>query len=114
MKLVYIASPYSHDEEHVMQHRYEMVRDFTAGVMLHGSVVPYSPIVHCHDMGKVNNLPKTYNFWMQVDETFIRHCDEVWVLMIDGWDKSKGIQKEIEFAIRLRIPVLYKLPHEVK
>jgi len=106
-KLIYIASPYSGTEEE-MQQRYEAVRDFTAKIMMDGSVVPFSPIVHCHDIAQHHELPRTHEFWLHIDETYLRHCDELWVLMIPGWEDSFGVASEVKFANRLHIPVYYK------
>jgi len=110
MKLVYIASPYSGHNEDLEQERFEKVRDFTADtmqdIMKHGCV-PFSPIVHCHEIAQVHALPKGHEFWMTLDKTFIRHADELWVLMLDGWKESKGIKMEIEFAESIMIPVKY-------
>jgi hypothetical protein len=110
MKLVYIASPYTHESITVMQERYELVRDFTSKCMQNienSECVPFSPIVHNHDIAQTSDLPRTYEFWMVIDKTMIRHCDELWVLMIDGWEKSAGIKMEIAFAQDSHIPVVY-------
>ena len=110
MKLVYIASPYSHEDGMVVYERFAKARDYTAHLMRHTlstGCVPFSPILHCHEMAQVNDLPIDHEYWMRVDKTFMRHCDEVWVLMLDGWNESKGVKMEIEFAESLMIPVKY-------
>lgn len=110
MKLIYIASPYSHKDEDIMQTRFSDVRDFTASIMqdiYRTGVVPFSPIVHCHEIAQVHELPKGYDYWLNVDKTFLRHADELWVLMIDGWRESTGVKAEIEFAESILIPVKY-------
>jgi len=107
-KLVYIASPYSSGDDMVQHHRYKMVRDFTAKVMMAGEVVPFSPIVHCHDMALHWDMPKTYDFWLHVNEVMLRHCDELWVYKLRGWDSSCGVAAEVEYAGKIHIPVIYK------
>ena len=110
MKLVYIASPYTHADEDVRLSRFAAVRDYTAHLMQHmmsTGVVPFSPIVHCHEIALVNDLPKGYDYWLTVDKTFLRHADELWVLMLDGWQQSKGVKAEIAFAESILIPVKY-------
>jgi len=110
VKLVYIASPYSNDDSSVMQDRFVAVRDFTANlmqhIMMHGCV-PFSPIVHSHEIAQVHELPKGHDYWMICDKTFLRHCDELWVLMLPGWQDSEGVKMEIEFAESIMIPVKY-------
>lgn len=34
-------------------------------------------------------------------------CAGVWVLMLDGWRESGGVQAEIDIALRLKKPVMY-------
>ena len=110
MKLVYIASPYSHDDSRIVNDRFDKVRDYTASLMqsiYDTGCVPFSPILHCHEMAQVHDLPKGHEYWMVVDKTILRHCDELWVYMLDGWQESAGIKMEIEFAESLQIPVKY-------
>ena len=38
------------------------------------------------------------------------HCDEVVVLMLEGWRKSAGVQAEIRFAAELKKPIRYLGP----
>jgi hypothetical protein len=35
------------------------------------------------------------------DKAFIDWCDEVYVLAIPGWEESRGVQWEIDYAKRL-------------
>jgi len=79
-KMVYIASPYSGDE----QNRFEKVRDYVAQVMLKGEVIPFLPIVHCHDIAHVHNLPRTHNFWIEMGFGYLVRCDELWILTLPG------------------------------
>lgn len=41
-------------------------------------------------------------------KSLISKCDELWVLKIDGWEQSKGVSAEIEYAESLNIPIKYK------
>jgi hypothetical protein len=38
----------------------------------------------------------------------LRRCDEVVVLMLDGWERSEGVQAEIRIAEALGKPVRYR------
>lgn len=114
MKLVYIASPYSHENTHVMKERFEAVRDYTARVMQSDEYVPFSPIVHSHEIANIHNFPKDHEYWLRINSVHMRHCDELWVLMLDGWMESKGVTAEIQFAKSLYIPVRFKCPRRRK
>lgn len=58
----------------------------------------YSPILHCHPMSVAHALPGDYNFWLQYDRNMIDRADEVMVLMLRGWQESKGVAAEIAYA----------------
>jgi len=68
--------------------------------MKKGNIV-YAPISHSHPIAVQCNLPKTWDYWKDVDEAFIGWCDELWVVMLDGFKESKGVNAEIEIALRL-------------
>lgn len=99
----YLASPYSHPDPAVRQARYEQARDALAW-LLKQRIWTYSPIVHCHELALVHDLPKDHLYWWAYDAEFLRHCDELIVLHVDGWKESKGVAEELQLAILLNIP----------
>ena len=109
--MIYLCSVYSHGEgktdPEVRQRRYELVRDFVAKNIERPL---YSPIVHCHEMATLYEMPKDDEFWKQKDRNIIRRCDAVWILDIPNeegwlWDQSEGIRDEATFAMECGIPV---------
>lgn len=106
-KIVYLASPYSHEDKKVEASRYEQIAKIAASLTKEGKVA-FSPIVYGHTMVFYEELPVEYDFWENFCLSFLKHSDELWVYMMPGWDKSKGIANEIRFAIENRIPVVYK------
>lgn len=104
--MIYLASPYSHPDEAVMEARYDEAMSATAFLMNQGIVI-FSPIVHCHQLKLRFNLPGDHNFWLTYDESILRHCFAMWILCIDGWNESKGIASEIEFCKRNNIRISY-------
>jgi hypothetical protein len=116
--LTYIASPYSFKREdgsdcrQTMRQRAHAVEWFAGHLMTQGRVV-YSPIAHCHHIADKHELPRTWEFWREFDFTTLSRCDELIVLMLDGWHKSVGVAAEVEFALARGIPVVYmSLPEE--
>jgi len=107
--ILYIASPYSHPDRKVEQWRYEMTQMEVAAMCRAGHYA-YSPIVHCHPMAQLHNLPTDAAYWQSRNEAFIRKCDKLVVLMLEDWDRSLGVRAEIAFAESLRIPVVYLVP----
>ena len=103
-RLIYLASPYSHKGDAIRRLRYELVCEAAAKIMAAGIMV-YSPIAHTHSIAESGELPQGYDFWKELDERLIKACDELWVLMLVGWDKSVGTAQEIDFAWRRGMPV---------
>jgi hypothetical protein len=100
----YLASPYSHPEPAMMDLRYCEARDALAW-LLNRQIWAYSPIVHCHDLALIHQMPTDAEFWREYNETMLRSASALLVLTIDGWSKSKGIAGEIAFAKMLGLPV---------
>lgn len=105
-KLYYLASPYTHQDKKVMEDRYNEVNKFAAHLMKEYKVAPIEPIVMGH--AKIQyDMPHEFEYWMEVDFNYISRCDGVIVYKLDGWEKSKGVQAEIEFAKKLGKEVIY-------
>ena len=103
---VYLASAYS-DPVYTMQIlRYEIAK--RAQSLLHDSgFVTYSPIVHWHPVAETYNLEKDSFTWSYHNLTMLHGADEVWVLMFPGWQDSKGIAMELEWAKNKEKPVRF-------
>lgn len=112
MNLTYVASVYSQGnaDAALLQKRYEVVLKWVATNLVErvqrGEVL-YSPIAHNHEMAKVATLPKTWDFWKQIDVATLKHCAKLIVLQMPGWEESVGIQAEIEVAKANCIPIEY-------
>jgi hypothetical protein len=97
--MIYLASPYSHRDPAVRQHRFDAVCRVAAELIRHGAVV-YSPIVHGHPLCRYD-LPTDWAFWQEYDLAFLKKCDRIVVLRLDGWQESVGVRAEVEAAARL-------------
>ena len=61
-------------------------------------------------MAVAHKLPTDWNYWKNYLELILPRCDELWVLKMEGWDKSNGVAGEIELAKKLNIPINYLEP----
>ena len=104
--MIYLASPYSSPDKNLVQYRVEKTMQCTAALIRQKKFV-WSPIVHCHEMATKFGLPTDAHFWMEYNFDFIRRSEEVYVLRLEGWDKSVGIKAELEVAHALFIPVRF-------
>jgi len=103
--LTYLASPYSHPDAAVRQQRFEAACRVAAELIRRGHVV-FSPIAHSHSIAQ-HGLPMDWGFWEAQDRRLLAACDELWVLKLDGWQHSRGVQAEIAIVRALGKPVRF-------
>jgi Domain of unknown function (DUF1937) len=106
--MIYLASPYSHPDALVRAARFDAVCSAAARLIQAGRTV-FSPVVHGHPLVRFG-LPTDWAFWQQFDTEHLRHCDEVVVLQIDGWQESEGVRAEVAWASTLGKRVEYLEP----
>lgn len=107
--MVYLASPYTDEDDIIMQDRYEAVCKAVA-VLIEMGVFVYSPIALFHPIAKEYNLPREHTFWAKLDKDVISKCEYMLILKLDGWKESKGIAEEILICAHSKIPVYYIYP----
>ena len=110
MKRIYLATPYSHEDEKIRLLRFNAVNKKAGELMLAGYGV-FSPISHSHPVAltmKANKVSNSWPFWEKQDIPFLEHwADELWVLQLDGWSESIGVSAEIKRAQELGKPVRF-------
>lgn len=66
------------------------------------------PITQSAAMTHFNkNMSGAFEYWSEIDYTFIRKSDELWVVMLPGWQESEGVFQEINYATKLKKPIKY-------
>lgn len=69
------------------------------------------PIAHSHPIAQHSDIADTsWAMWQRLDEAMIARCDEVWVVMLDGWQASVGIAAELSVARDRQMPIRYYDP----
>jgi len=114
--MIYLASPYSHPDADVREHRYRQVVWHLANLILEGEIV-YCPIAHSHDVAQMitDRIQHqadvfSFEFWRATDEAMMACCSEIRVLCLPGWEKSVGVAAEIEYMLQHNKPVEYVSP----
>ena len=100
--MIYLSSPYSHPDPVVRAARFGSTCRLAAMFESAGDTV-YSPVIH-GDATADYDVPGDH--WRPHRE-MLEACDDVVVLVIDGWEESTGLQAEIDLAEELGKPVLY-------
>lgn len=106
--MIYLASPYSHTDPEIREKRFRNVC-IAAARLIRAEHVVFSPIAHGHPIAE-HGLPSDWQYWERHDREQLKRCDEVVVLMLDGWRESVGVQAEIRIAGELGKPVWYVAP----
>lgn len=96
--MIYLASPYSHNNPDVQQARYDLAQRYVANEIRKGETI-FSPIVYAHPMAHEFNIGTDHLTWKKFNCAMIDRCDALHVLRIEGWLSSKGVQAEIAYAI---------------
>lgn len=103
---VYLASPYSSPEPFIQEERYLKACRATH-YLLEKRIWVFSPIVHCHELAKMINLPKDAAFWQEYNFAMLARADKLIILRIEGWEAFVGVRGERAEADRLKIPFEY-------
>lgn len=107
-KIIYLASPYTNKNCFLQSKRAMQVAHVAAKLMEQGHVC-YSHVVLGHEMAKYSSklacLPS--EAWQDFCNHLFGACNELFVLCLDGWKKSIGVQKEIEWAKEMNMPIYY-------
>lgn len=103
--LIYIAAPYYDPNSSVTLKRMERIY----GMMHHYIVNDKHPItpLSMHEIVARYDLNGTYEFWDRYCLNILKRCDEMHVLCLEGWDKSRGVAAEIQFCKDNNIPIRY-------
>jgi len=99
--MIYLSIPYTGQE--YLSFRISCA--IAAKLMQQGYIV-FSPIAHSHPIAKYGGINhRDHAFWLRQDLAMLRRCDELWVVILDGWYKSEGVKMERLEAIRLGMPI---------
>ena len=93
--LVYIMSPYTHDDPEVMEQRYDLVEHYEALLTYQfPDALFYSPISHFHQTILAFGLPRDVDYWRKKNRCMIHRCQLGIMLRIEGWKESEGVEWE--------------------
>jgi hypothetical protein len=105
-KRIYLCAPYSHPDPEVREARVAAA-DMQAAQLMEAGHIVYSPLSHSHRIAYYIDNHLDHDFWLKQCLPFVDWCDEVWVMTVDGYKESRGINKEIEYAKKTGKPVEY-------
>lgn len=109
--MIYVASPYSHNDKEIMINRFREVERVTA-VLLMNKMWCYSPIVHCHELASQYELPTDHQYWREYNFHMLDRSSALLVHQQPGWEGSVGVTEEIDYANRLNLRIFYHPDYE--
>ena len=110
--MIYLAAPYTHESKQIEHQRFKSINEYAARLMRDGLHV-FSPISHTHPIAQAGDLPGGWEYWQGYDKEMLSFCTSMVVLMLAGWEESKGIAAEVRIANGLGLPIYYADPlHE--
>lgn len=115
MNFIYLASPYSDADSAIREYRYREACKAAATIMEHGRAV-FAPIAHSHPISNymAEALRVSHAFWMAQDLPILRYASELWVLTLDGWEMSRGIRRERDYAGSIGLQIKFFSPQELE
>lgn len=124
-QVTYLASPYSYYSDipilgsiisAVIRYlRYKKITKVAAILTENFPVALILPITQSHQLQHyMSEVDTGFSKWESIDLGFIAASKEVWVVTMSGWKESVGVQAEIKFARKHKIPVRYVHPDTLK
>ena len=111
-RIVYLACPYTDPNPEIRKLRYNAANRAAADLIEKGFIV-YSPITMTHPLDillAADGATLGTDYWVAFDEAFMEACAEIFVLQIDGWDRSEGVKREVNFFVSVGRPITYITP----
>ena len=103
---VFVISPYTDDDQNVVCDRVAAAERYLASLTME-DVVAYSTIAAMHHLTVKFSLPNDYEYWKDHCHKMISSAKEVYVLCLDGWENSVGVQDELSIARELNKKITY-------
>jgi len=75
--------------------------------MLERGEIVFSPIAHSHLTADLCNLPTDCPFWERINFRFLEQSSGLIVAMFSDWERSKGIEREVDKAKELQLPIAF-------
>ena len=114
MMRVYLACPYSHKNPFIQIFRWLWVSWASYQLMKRGYAV-FSPISHSVPISWFQSKKDNcHDFWLKQDDVWLGMCWRMFILGLNGWKHSTGIQYEIKRAKYLGISISVLHPKTLK
>lgn len=104
--MVFVATPFWSFDKEVSERRTAIISKY-CGQLLREGIMCTSPVVFGVTVLKFTDLPSNFAFWDKLSFTTLALSNELHVLMLPGFDESRGVGEEIKFAQERKIPIKF-------
>lgn len=102
MKVVYVAGKFSAPDQWQRTRNVRAAENIAYGVACMGAM-PLNPLANtCNFYGTLDE-----KFWYAGTLELLRRCDAL--ILVPGWEDSKGVKAEIAEANRRGMPIFYRV-----
>ena len=109
--LIVVSGPYSHSDPLVKQGRVKTIANTCVKLCQNGDICCSPLLAGLSLIEKSDNkMPDDYEFWKDFCRSYVEAGDVLYVLDIQGWEDSTGVQDEIECARSFCMPVYLMEP----
>ena len=109
---VVVVAPFNTPDVELKKKRVHTIAVY-CGELFKQGIVPVSALLLGLAIAEHNDLPTDTATWINFNKGQVRSCDEMHVLMLEGYLDSIGVQTEIAEAMELGIKIKY-IPYELK
>jgi hypothetical protein len=109
--MIYIAAPYTHTDEEVINQRVTVSGAVAAALSEEGYVC-YSPLVHCHIIHQAMRTKQEKVFWMRHCLTMLAASELMLIVPLEGWKTSSGIMEEAIESLKAGRPLAIFQPED--
>jgi len=103
--VLYVTAPFTHEIPEIRERRFRSACRASALLMAAGVVV-FSPLSHSMPIVQHGELDEMdSDFWLTMDLPLLERSDELLVLALDDWERSKGVVAEMFFALKHHKPI---------
>ena len=112
--MIYLASPFSDPSEDVRLHRTQQAIKASYILMFKRSLPVFSPIVYSASIADhIADLPTDAKSWSEFNRAMFLASSEMYILAIEGWNTSLGVDLEIAWAQEVGMTITMIAPREV-
>lgn len=108
-EIEYLGLPYTDDDPLMEDWRAEVSNVIAVDLTRQGRII-FAPISAWHHLARKYKLPGTFEYWLKLDEEFIKASKKLLIITLAGWKESIGVTEEIKLAKKYYVPIEYINP----